>query len=229
MKGPMIFGIAMAFAVGAAHAQTVGQTQMRPTVVELFTSQGCSSCPPADAVLNEVAARPGVIALGFHVDYWDRLGWKDPLSTPGATARQNEYAARFGRREIYTPQIVVDGTRQMVGSHRAEVFQAVEEAKPEAVAPVSVAADHKSVMVGAGSGAGTVTLFRFVRSRSTEIRRGENAGTTATDVNGVDQLVTLGPWNGAARSFPIDPPDSEHGIAVLVQAADGAILGATAL
>src|ERR1700728_3876779 len=77
--------------------------EARPVVVELFTSQGCSSCPPADAVLAELASRKDVLALGFHVDYWDRLGWKDPFSTPGATSRQNEYATQFGRSEVFTP------------------------------------------------------------------------------------------------------------------------------
>src|SRR5271170_5992611 len=85
----------------------------RPVVVELFTSQGCSSCPPADAVLAELATRKDVLALGFHVDYWNGLGWRDPLSGPGSTARQNDYAAQFGRRGIYTPRIVVDGQRQL--------------------------------------------------------------------------------------------------------------------
>jgi hypothetical protein len=207
----------------------MAQAETRPVVVELFTSQGCSSCPPADAVLTELAARPDVIALGFHVDYWDRLGWKDPLSAPGSTERQNDYAARFGRREIYTPQLVVDGKRQLVGSHRAEVLLAVDQAKPEAAVQVTIAADGKSVAIGGGAGAGKVTLARFVKSRSTEIRRGENAGTQARDVNGVDQILTLGDWTGAPLGFAIDPPDAEHGLAVLVQAEDGTILGAAAL
>ena len=87
----------------------------RPTVVELFTSQGCSSCPPADALLGELARRGDVIALGFHISYWDSLGWKDPFSTPQSTERQRAYARLFGG-QIYTPQLVVDGTSEMVGS-----------------------------------------------------------------------------------------------------------------
>jgi hypothetical protein len=219
----------LSIALGLAACAPAGMAATRPVVVELFTSQGCSSCPPADAVLTELAARPNVIALGFHVDYWDHLGWKDPLSAPGSTERQNDYAARFGRREIYTPQLVVDGKRQLVGSHRADVLLAVDQAKPEATVAVSIAADRASVTVGAGAGAGTVTLIRFARSRSTTIRRGENAGTEARDVNGVDQLLTLGEWTGAPQRFAIDPPDAEHGLAVLVQAENGAILGAAAL
>jgi hypothetical protein len=218
---------AAALGLTATASHAVAET--RPVVVELFTSQGCSSCPPADAVLTELAKRPDVIALGFHVDYWDRLGWKDPLSTPGSTERQNDYASAFGRREIYTPQLVVDGAKEVVGSHRGEVLQAIAAAMPTAAAPVAFAPDMKSVTVGGGSGAGKVTLVRFVKSRATEVRRGENAGKTAVDVNGVDKLVELGRWNGAAQSFAIEAPDSAHGVAVLVQGEDGKILGAAAL
>jgi hypothetical protein len=200
----------------------------RPVVVELFTSQGCSSCPPADAVLAELATKPNILALGFHVDYWDRLGWRDPLSAPGSTARQNDYASQFGKREVYTPQIVIDGQRQVVGSRRDEVLQAIDQSNPLNVAPVNFA-DRRSVTVGAGTGDGTVTLVRFVHSRTTEVRAGENAGRNALDVNGVVQLTKVGVWNGAALTLPIDPPDSEHGVAVLVQSAAGKILGAAAL
>src|SRR5207253_10912117 len=90
----------------------------RPAVVELFTSQGCSSCPPADALLGELARRGDVVALGFHISYWDRLGWKDPLSSEASTARQRDYARRFHGGQVYTPQIVVDGTSEMVGLDR---------------------------------------------------------------------------------------------------------------
>src|SRR5215813_538220 len=104
-------------------AATIGSAQAgeRPIVVELFTSEGCSSCPPADALLAELAARPDVLALSFHIDYWDRLGWKDPFSTPAATQRQQHYADLLHRANVYTPQIVVDGHWQAVGSNRVEV------------------------------------------------------------------------------------------------------------
>ena len=105
----------------------------RPVVVELFTSQGCSSCPPADRLLGELARRADVLALGFHISYWDNLGWKDPLSSQASTDRQRAYARQFGGR-VYTPQIVVEGSREAVGSDRAAVFAALREAQPAAKA-----------------------------------------------------------------------------------------------
>src|SRR5262252_1517002 len=111
-------------------------------VVELFTSEGCSSCPPADALLAELASRPEVLALSFHVDYWDRLGWKDPFSSPAATERQQRYASVLGLATVYTPQIVVDGKWQAVGSDRVEVEQALKAAgRSRDEVPVVLAVD----------------------------------------------------------------------------------------
>src|SRR5579883_2432854 len=97
---------------------SLAATSKPPVVVELFTSQGCSSCPPADAFLGELATRPDILALGFHVNYWDSRAWRDPFATPEATARQRAYAQRFDGGQVYTPQMVVDGVREMVGSDR---------------------------------------------------------------------------------------------------------------
>ena len=213
-------------AAAALSVATPALAATRPVVIELFTSQGCSSCPPADALLAELATNPNVIALGFHVDYWDKLGWKDTLSAPGATERQNTYAEQFGSREVYTPQIVVDGEKPLIGSRRDEVLATIGQTHPQVAAPVSFATDRRSVAVGTGTGDGTVTLVRFVRSRATAIRAGENAGRNLVDANGVIALTNLGTWNGASATFPIDPPDSGQGIAVLVQSRSGKILGA---
>ncbi len=201
----------------------------RPVVVELFTSQGCSSCPPADALLGELSRRTGVLALGFHISYWDRLGWKDPLSSPEATARQRGYAARLTGGQVYTPQMVIDGQSDAVGSDRDAVMAALREASrtaSPAIIPVSFAADRRSVAIGEGSGTGEVTLLRFARHRSTQIGAGENSGRTADDFNGVETLSPLGTWDGTRREFAVEPAAPGEGLAVLVQAPDGRMLGA---
>jgi hypothetical protein len=201
----------------------------RPVVVELFTSQSCSSCPPADALLGELARRGDVVALGYHISYWDGPGWKDPFSSQSSTDRQRTYARLFDLGQVYTPQMVVDGAREMVGSDRKEVLAAVRDARPETIAPVTFAADRRSVAIGAGDGRGNVLLVRFAQKRTTRVAGGENARRTLQDTNGVEMLASLGSWNGSALSFAIDPPADGEGIAVLVQAPTGQMLGAAAL
>jgi hypothetical protein len=179
--------------------------------------------------LRELAGRADVIAVGFHISYWDRLGWKDPLSSEASTERQKAYARRFNGGQIYTPQLVVEGRSDMVGSDRAAVLKALDAARPAAAASVAFAPDRRAVSVGAGDGKGAVLLVRFVRQQTTEVSVGENAGRILKDANGVRSLVTLGEWDGSARVFPIDPPAAGEGVAVLVQAPDGNILGAAML
>ena len=221
--------LAVTLSLALALTTTPASADRRPVVVELFTSQGCSSCPPADALLGELAARDGVVALGFHIAYWDRLGWKDPLSSPEATARQRRYAARLSGGQVYTPQLVVDGGAEMVGSDREAVLAALRRASEQraaAPAPVDFAADRRKVTIGAGVGSGEVVQVRFARHRKTQIGAGENSGRTADDFNGVVSLSTLGRWDGATQQFAIEPPGAGDGVAVLVQAADGKMLGA---
>lgn len=209
----------------AAFAET------RPAVVELFTSQGCSSCPPADALLGELAKRRDIVALGFHITYWDGAAWRDPFSRPQSTERQIAYDRRLTGGQVYTPQMVIDGTEDAVGSDRATVLAALAKAKPLALAPVAFAADRHSVEIGAGAApaAANVLLVRYALSRTTQVKGGENAARTLTDANGVTALTTLGVWNGKTASYPIDPPGDGEGLAVLVQAADGRIFGAAAV
>jgi len=212
--------------LGLAVAATPANADPRPVVVELFTSQGCSSCPPADALLGELARRRDVLPLGFHISYWDSLGWKDPLSSPGSTERQKAYARRFTDGRVYTPQIVVDGTSEMVGSDRDAVMDALRGVRPAAIAPVSFADDRRSVAIGGGIGKGEIVLVRFVQRRTTNVGAGENTGRIANDFNGVESLTTLGTWGGSEQRFPIEPPAAGEGLAVLVQAPDGHMLGA---
>ena len=202
--------------------------ETRPVVVELFTSQGCSSCPPADALLAELARRDDVIAFGFHISYWDGLAWKDPFSSQSSTDRQRAYGRLFDLGQVYTPQMVVDGAREMVGSDRAKAEAALHDARPEAIAPVTFAADRRSVTIGAGDGRGNVLLVRFAQERTTRVAGGENARRTLQDANAVESLVSLASWDGSPLRFAIEPPAAGEGIAVLVQAADGRMLGAAA-
>lgn len=221
--------ISVVFALVLSSAAWAGET--RPVVVELFTSQGCSSCPPADRLLGELAKRGDVVALGFHITYWDGAAWRDPLSRQQSTDRQIAYDRGLTGGQVYTPQMIIDGTTDVVGSDRTAVLAALDNAKPKGVAPVHFAADGKSVAIGAGAAPATarVLLARYVLSRTTHVGGGENASRTAIDTNAVAALTTLGAWSGSAARFPIDPPGDGEGLAVLVQAADGRMLGAAAL
>jgi hypothetical protein len=176
-----------------------------------------------------LARRDDLIALGFHISYWDGLAWKDPFSSQSSTDRQRAYARLFDLGQVYTPQMVVDGAREMVGSDRASVLAALHDARPETVAPVTFAADRRSVTIGVGDGRGSVLLVRFAQERTTRVAGGENARRTLQDANAVESLASLGNWDGSLLRFAIEPPVPGEGIAVLVQAADGRMLGAAAL
>jgi hypothetical protein len=207
------------------------QAGERPVVVELFTSEGCSSCPPADALLAELANRPNVLALSFHVDYWDRLGWKDPSSSPEATARQERYARLLGIDTVYTPQIVVDGRREAVGSDRAGVERALDAAsrEPSAV-PVTLSFNNGEARIALGRGGVTasasVVLIGFDRRRVDTVERGENSGRTLTHVDVVRGIEEVGRFSGQASQIVSTPPWQSDRLAVVVQASDGQILGA---
>jgi hypothetical protein len=204
----------------------------RPVVVELFTSQGCSSCPPADAYLIELSkGRRDVLPLAFHVTYWDQLGWKDPFSLPSATERQSQYGRRFGDGS-YTPQIVVDGAAGMVGSHRSAVASAIERAKRESVtaAAVSVTRNGKlvSIEVGSGTGNGRVLLIGFDREHTTPIGRGENGGRTLTEANIVRSIRPVGQWSGSPLKISEQFPEGQD-VAVVLEAPNGQVIGASRL
>ena len=223
-----IFVILALIVSGTAMGAETRPPESRPIVVELFTSQGCSSCPPADAFLGELAKRADIVALGFHITYWDGAQWRDPLSLPAATDRQTAYDKRLTGGQVYTPQMVIDGTEDAIGSDRGDVLAAIGKAHPAALASVTFTADRKSVAIGAGAApiGADVLLVRYTLARSTQVRGGENAGRAATDFNSVTALTKLGTWDGKAANYPIDPPAGGEGLAVLVQAPDGRIYGA---
>jgi len=204
-------------------------------VVELFTSQGCSSCPPADRILGDLARDPSLVVLTMPVDYWDYIGWKDTLASPQCTARQKGYAAARGDGQVYTPQAVIDGVSHVVGADRAAIEKNIsEDRSAKGALSVDVAtkiADGKaSVDVGAGAGkAASVWLLEVEPSATVAVGRGENAGRTLTYTNVVRKMTRLGDYSGQAAHFEA-PAKAEARYVALVQAgaADkpGAILGA---
>jgi hypothetical protein len=207
------------------------QAGERPVVVELFTSEGCSSCPPADALLVELANRADVLALSLHVDYWDRLGWKDPFSSPEATARQERYARLLGINAVYTPQIVIDGRREAVGSDRAAVERALDAAsrEPSAVS-VTLSFNNGQARITLGRGgvpaSASVVLIGFDRRRVDTVERGENSGRTLTHVDVVRGIEEVRRLTGQTSQIVSTPPWQSDRLAAIVQAPDGRILGA---
>ncbi|MEN3975771.1 DUF1223 domain-containing protein [Emcibacter sp. SYSU 3D8] len=194
-----------------------------PVVVELFTSQGCSSCPPADALLATLSERPGIVALSFGVTYWDKLGWKDTFASREYTRRQHDYAATLGKRSVFTPQIVVNGRADAVGSRRQEVDALIDAARRQQAGP-AVTLSAKQVTIGPGrtARAADVWLVRYEpRIVQVAIRRGENGGRTLPHRNVVRSLVRLGGWTGETTVMPLPPAPPGLRTAVLVQMPDG--------
>jgi len=218
--------VLLCLALGTATAEA-GE---RPIMVELFTSEGCSSCPPADALLAEIAGRPEVLALSFHVDYWDRLGWKDPFSSPEASERQRRYGELLGLATVYTPQVVVDGKWQAVGSDRADVERALDTARRNRNAvPVALALDHGHAQIKLGPSedavSAAVLLIGFDRRHVSAVKRGENRGRTLAHVDVVRGVEEVGRFNGRASEIEAPIRWQSDRIAAIVQARDGRILG----
>ena len=228
----MLSRLVLSLGLLAGLSPVMANAAERPVVVELFTSQGCSSCPPANAYLNEmVKQRRDVLALAFHVTYWDRLGWKDPFSLAAATDRQAVYGRRFGDGS-YTPEIVVDGAASAVGSDRAEVGSAIENARRNgqtaAAVNVTKSGEQLSIEVGAGAGNARVLLIGFDHEHTTAIGRGENSGRTLTEANAVRSIRFVGQWSGTALRLNERFPEGED-VAVVLEAPDGRIIGAARL
>lgn len=221
-----------------ALAEPAGAPHM---VLELFTSQGCSSCPPADALMGKLAREPGVFVLSFPVDYWDYLGWHDTLASAAFTQRQRSYCKARGDRQVYTPQVVINGVTHAVGSERGaiEAAAAQGEATEALSVPVSLtpAKDGLAIAVGAaakGPHSGALWLFPIQREHQVAIGRGENSGKMLTYTNVVRAIIRIGDWDGTARTYDVPAEKLKSGGAdayiVLLQAgtdkSPGMVLGA---
>jgi hypothetical protein len=187
------------FSVLCAGTSAFAADANHPTVVELYQSQGCSSCPPANAVLNSIADRPNLIALSFAVTYWDRLGWKDVFAKPEFTNRQSEYADYQNKSNVFTPQMVINGRGVLVGSNPADVEVALKKYDRGNNGPeISVAGDKISISNLASAQNATVWLAQYdPRVINVPVKAGENNGRTLPHKNVVRTLTALGKWTGA--------------------------------
>lgn len=221
--GPLaLLSIAAVIMAGGATART-------PVVVELYTAQGCGSCDKANAYAATLADRAGVTALTFNVDYWDYLGWKDTFAQPEFSQRQRDFDKRFGLKDVYTPQIIVEGEGQASGDSPAEVDGLIKKARraPANGPEITPRADG-TVEIGAGRGASprrplTVWLIRFdLRLESVQVKEGDNRGQTVSHRNVVRQLARLGPWAGRRKVYrlPAAPADGLASL-ILVQGQNG--------
>lgn len=235
--------LAILLTLGAGSANA-GEATMPRGVVELFTSQGCSSCPPADKALETLAREGDVVALAYHVDYWNYLGWADTLASKDNTDRQYAYARMFGRNGVYTPQAVLNGREHINGADLAGIRNQIgtmpDEGKGLSVpVDVEVKNDELRIRVGEGKGKANIVIAYFERERTINIDKGENRGKTINYWHAVTDMETIGMWEGKETNLVL-PADmlkkkkKSGGCAVLIQrmrTADtpGAILGATVL
>ena len=233
---------AILFATAVSVSTLAGQGQAEPkAVVELFTSQGCSSCPPADAYLGELVKRDDVIALSVHVDYWDYIGWKDTFAKPDHSLRQRAYAIARGDRRVYTPQIIINGGEHYVGSNRRAVDRGLKAASLPL--PIDVSEDNGAIHISIGKSGEltdrhtTVRLVTYSAQTPVKIGRGENHGRTITYHNIVRSIRPIGMWDGQAMDITLPAQEimgeEISGCVILVQedaeGGPGRILGAAVL
>ncbi|MDX2482783.1 MAG: DUF1223 domain-containing protein [Pseudodonghicola sp.] len=226
MKRPTAIGTALVMMLWTGLAAPAVAQDRGPMVVEMFTSQGCSACPPADALLRELAEREDVLPLAQHVEYWDYIGWQDSFADPANTLRQKGYARAAGRDMIYTPQMIVMGQEDVVGAHAMQLAELIMQHMK--LAPQVLLTAHREegqlhvgVRPAAASVAGPleVLMVRYAPLRRVEITRGENAGRTLDYANVVEGWTLLGEWDGQG---PLDlsanvPVDAGHRDAIVVQ------------
>ncbi len=211
-------------AAGQAASARAAETLPPMVVVELFTSQGCSTCQPADAFLAELAQRPDIVALEFHVSLWDFLGWSDPLAKPAFNERQHGYLSAMGGRYPYTPQMVISGQRHEIGSNRDRVEQviaAVQSSLPKgpAVTVRRVDAGHLQVEVSAAAVGDQydLVLVGYDSRHETEVENGRNKGRNLVNTQVVRSLERIGDWSGDAVAMTVAIPPVDGGCAILVQ------------
>ncbi len=223
------------FAVSVSFSGAV-LAQQQPVVVELYTSQGCSSCPPADAMFAELKDRKDVIAIALHVDYWDYIGWKDEFGHPAHAKRQRAYAAKAGRRSIYTPEMVVNGQTDIVGAKPMALSKAIAEHSAQVPVTKLIAKRSGSelrIQAPAplrGVGEMEIHVLRLIPSQESMITRGENRGETYNYTNIAHSWQVAGSWDGQAALDLSLGVDGDDPVVVLVQEAGaGKIIAATRL
>jgi hypothetical protein len=231
----------LALAGSVAAERPASAKSSKEAVLELFTSQGCSSCPPADALLAQLAKKPGVVTLSYSVDYWNYLGWQDTLSSPANSERQRDYARARGDGRVYTPQMVIDGISHVNGANEAAVEMAVRNANKRLSnirVPVNIHAEGDTLVIGIGAApeksskrSATVWLAIAKREETVRITRGENRGRTLTYHHPVKELAPVGMWQGEAMTLRLPLKDikaigGDSLVALLQVENAGPILGA---
>jgi hypothetical protein len=221
-------GLAAPYLTSSALAATT------PVLVELFTSQGCSSCPPADQLAGSLMSQPNVTVVSLNVDYWDYLGWKDTLAKPEYTKRQMDYAHTRGDNDVYTPQMVINGSAHAVGSNQGTVENAIANARRgSGTLALQMGASENEITIDmpkASSTTATLWLMSIAQSVSVKIERGENSGKSVTYHNVVRKLTNVGSWNGSASSIILPRKgilsgDCKSCIAILQEGKVGPVLG----
>jgi hypothetical protein len=236
--------IAAAAALSALAANASFSAENTPKgVVELFTSQGCSSCPPADAVLGKLIDQGDVVALAYHVDYWNYLGWEDTFSSAQSTERQYDYARTLGRKSVYTPQVIVNGRDHLNGADMGGINAKMDSFKNAGrgltVSIDAVQEDDKiKIDIGGGKGKANIVLVYFERENAVDVRRGENRGKKLTYWHSVKDIQTVAMWDGKAMELVLPTSiinaEGHDGCAILLQTmrsdgVPGAIIGADIL
>ncbi|WP_373356773.1 DUF1223 domain-containing protein [Pseudoroseicyclus sp. CXY001] len=227
-----LMGFSPAVAQDAPAAPPVGQP---PVVVELYTSQGCSSCPPADALLQQLAGRPEVIALALHVDYWDYIGWEDSFARPEFTQRQRRYARAAGASAIYTPQFVVSGQQHVIGARPMELMDGIRAAAA-AMEPMGLTIERQGDGVRIRASALpqprplVVQLVRYMPRETVDVLRGENAGLALSYANIVTDWTAVAEWDGAAPlDIEVEAPGDAPLVVLVQDAGQGRICAAARL